>query len=321
MSQISPFRKYHACFSCCKENVKLFSCGKCRLVGYCSKNCQQAAWNRHKHSCDFLSILSLLSVLPPLKNREAHDEELVYPLYTSFVKILFLLHDITTNNAVEEYINKKITIYPGDRLAIHNQKIPLNPLRWSEEKVNTTKLYAIHFSRLESFLQFFLFLRKDILDYSEKHNIRKIRLYDIYSISSFVSFNWDPIPDPIKEFYTQERDIVDEMSRYSTFMYRFMIQCLNSGTSGSFLFKCKSHVKRTRQYVLQEGTGVTVYQMTATKEISKSYGFAKNSSTLKMVLDSEEIEVVADEKYSRAFLDQAYKTLSLDTRCLLQLQL
>ena len=39
------------CKTCLKENVKLLTCGRCKSVFYCSKDCQKKDWKTHKTVC------------------------------------------------------------------------------------------------------------------------------------------------------------------------------------------------------------------------------------------------------------------------------
>ena len=39
------------CKTCLKENVKLLTCGRCKSVFYCSKDCQKKDWKSHKAVC------------------------------------------------------------------------------------------------------------------------------------------------------------------------------------------------------------------------------------------------------------------------------
>lgn len=39
------------CKTCLKENVKLLTCGRCKSVHYCSKDCQKKDWKSHKAVC------------------------------------------------------------------------------------------------------------------------------------------------------------------------------------------------------------------------------------------------------------------------------
>lgn len=39
------------CKTCHKENVKLLTCGRCKSVHYCSKDCQKKDWKSHKAVC------------------------------------------------------------------------------------------------------------------------------------------------------------------------------------------------------------------------------------------------------------------------------
>ena len=39
------------CKTCLKENVKLLTCGRCKSVYYCSKECQKKDWKSHKAVC------------------------------------------------------------------------------------------------------------------------------------------------------------------------------------------------------------------------------------------------------------------------------
>ena len=39
------------CKTCLKENVKLLTCGRCKSVIYCSKDCQKKDWKSHKAVC------------------------------------------------------------------------------------------------------------------------------------------------------------------------------------------------------------------------------------------------------------------------------
>lgn len=43
------------CDTCGKEFKKLKSCGRCKLVYYCSVSCQRADWPDHKTQCSLLS--------------------------------------------------------------------------------------------------------------------------------------------------------------------------------------------------------------------------------------------------------------------------
>ena len=39
------------CINCRKFDKKLYSCGGCNLVTYCSVNCQKKDWKNHKNNC------------------------------------------------------------------------------------------------------------------------------------------------------------------------------------------------------------------------------------------------------------------------------
>ncbi len=56
-AQMDPKRRAkfmgRACYNCFKtQSAKLHLCGLCREAKYCSKECQQANWPRHKTTCD-----------------------------------------------------------------------------------------------------------------------------------------------------------------------------------------------------------------------------------------------------------------------------
>eukprot|EP01127_Copromyxa_protea_P006308 TRINITY_DN16111_c0_g1_i1.p2 TRINITY_DN16111_c0_g1~~TRINITY_DN16111_c0_g1_i1.p2 ORF type:complete len:149 (-),score=39.92 TRINITY_DN16111_c0_g1_i1:78-524(-) len=40
-----------ACGKCAKTGIPLHTCGRCRKVSYCGKECQRGDWPIHKYSC------------------------------------------------------------------------------------------------------------------------------------------------------------------------------------------------------------------------------------------------------------------------------
>jgi hypothetical protein len=46
--------KKNGCNHCGKKDIKLKSCAKCKIVKYCSKECQCADWNNHKQTCKLI---------------------------------------------------------------------------------------------------------------------------------------------------------------------------------------------------------------------------------------------------------------------------
>lgn len=46
------------CSSCLKQNSQLKCCSKCKLVKYCSKDCQTRSWSIHKVTCNHISSLT-----------------------------------------------------------------------------------------------------------------------------------------------------------------------------------------------------------------------------------------------------------------------
>ena len=56
--RIKPENLVLACRHCYKSDApKLQFCGKCRMIGYCNAECQQADWQRHKVDCHSLNLL------------------------------------------------------------------------------------------------------------------------------------------------------------------------------------------------------------------------------------------------------------------------
>mmetsp|Transcript_1301 Transcript_1301/g.1589 ORF Transcript_1301/g.1589 Transcript_1301/m.1589 type:complete len:336 (-) Transcript_1301:538-1545(-) len=45
----------YLCSNCCKNDCKLFACAKCKIVSYCSKECQITDWKKHKRACLFIT--------------------------------------------------------------------------------------------------------------------------------------------------------------------------------------------------------------------------------------------------------------------------
>jgi hypothetical protein len=57
MAQLDPKRRAkfmgRSCYNCFKTQPdKLQKCGLCKIAQYCSKECQQTNWPRHKTTCD-----------------------------------------------------------------------------------------------------------------------------------------------------------------------------------------------------------------------------------------------------------------------------
>ena len=44
-------RATKACEKCGKEAEKMKACSVCRLIRYCSEECQQGDWKEHKEAC------------------------------------------------------------------------------------------------------------------------------------------------------------------------------------------------------------------------------------------------------------------------------
>ncbi len=52
------------CFACGKKDVKLLTCGKCKLVWYCGTDCQKSHWKHvHKSLCEDMKLLKNLVLL------------------------------------------------------------------------------------------------------------------------------------------------------------------------------------------------------------------------------------------------------------------
>lgn len=41
----------HTCFLCFRDQVRMSKCGRCRLVRYCSQDCQRKDWKSHQQWC------------------------------------------------------------------------------------------------------------------------------------------------------------------------------------------------------------------------------------------------------------------------------
>jgi hypothetical protein len=66
MIKNNPINNENECLSCGKETKKLLKCSKCKIVKYCSRECQKIDWKKHKKKCVNVnsSISSLFSKLP-----------------------------------------------------------------------------------------------------------------------------------------------------------------------------------------------------------------------------------------------------------------
>lgn len=46
----------YMCSICGKRDIKLKKCGKCKIIAYCSEECQRKDWTKHKKHCTTFSL-------------------------------------------------------------------------------------------------------------------------------------------------------------------------------------------------------------------------------------------------------------------------